>query len=248
MMHNRQMKIIEFQKAIEKYNSNLIYNKLGVVVAFAVISLQLISLYNLYCAYINLDYLNGLGAFIIFFISYLLTDFINGFIHLYMDNNSNYESCVGPLIAAFHLHHKKPTYKKRAILRVYFQESGAKCWLPFYLLMIIYFQLHMNISFYTNLCLVLIGVLSSVAEVSHYWCHNSSSENKLLSFFQKYRILLSKEHHKYHHMHDNVNYAFLNGATDIVLNLIAKNFFGGYKNRTDLHVKAYDGLGTTNRD
>lgn len=243
-----QQKIEEFKIAINKYNNNIYYNKFGNVVAIIIILLQIISLYNLYYSYCNSDVLNPYNAIISFLISYFLADLIGGIAHLYMDNNANYNSIVGPFIAAFHLHHKKPRYKTRPFYKVYFYESGAKLWLPIYLFLVIWLQYSSNISFYTSLCLTSIGILSSVAEVSHYWCHNSKKEHVILSFLQKYRILLSNDHHKYHHINDNINYAFLNGSTDWLINFIAKRFFGGYKNRTDLHVRAYTGLDTTNRE
>ena len=56
------------------------------------------------------------------------------------------------------------------------------------------------------------------------------------------------EHHKHHHLSDNINYAFLNGITDPILNKIALYLYNGYKNNADLHVLAYRGLQTSNRE
>jgi hypothetical protein len=38
---------------------------------------------------------------------------------------------------------------------------------------------------------------------------------------------------------DNTNYAFLNGITDPLVNLIAQKISNGYKNSTDLHFALY---------
>ena len=43
-----------------------------------------------------------------FLTAYLLTDLINGLVHMYMDNNDRHDSLAGPLFANFYLHHKIP--------------------------------------------------------------------------------------------------------------------------------------------
>ena len=63
----------------------------------------------------------------------------------------------------------------------------------------------------------------------------------MVKFLQKYNILLSPSHHRYHHSHDNMNYAFLNGLSDPLINIIAKKMkFTGYKNNADQHVKSWN--------
>ena len=91
----------------------------------------------------------------------------------------------------------------------------------------------------------MIGILSSVAEVSHYLCHNGSS--KLVKTLQKYHILLSITHHEHHHQNENQSYAFLNGSSDFILDLIAKKLYSGYKDGSDKHFEHYEGIGTNNR-
>lgn len=236
----------EFEVAMSHFNSNVFYRKINYVVSIAVIILQLISIDGLYNNY-KIDIIDPFNSVIVFLFSYVMTDFINGLIHMYMDNNVKYSSVFGPFIAAFHLHHKKPIYKRKSILRVYFDESGAKYWLPVYLALVIYLQNNLLLSFNLNLCLTSIGILSSIAEVSHYLCHNSKKNNVIINILQKYKILLPKEHHKIHHCHDNVNYAFLNGVSDPVINIIASVLYDGYKNNADKHVMFYTGPQTNNR-
>jgi hypothetical protein len=60
-------------------------------------------------------------------------------------------------------------------------------------------------------------------------------------------LLLSRRHHARHHRDDNANYAFLNGVTDPLLNVVARRWARGYKRNTDLHYAAYAGAGTSNR-
>ena len=87
---------------------------------------------------------------------------------MFMDSNDDYDSPAGPLIAAFHLHHKTPLYKKNNILLVYFNESGAKNWLVGYLLIAVILISTSPIHPVLSYIMVYFGILSSVAEVSHY--------------------------------------------------------------------------------
>ncbi len=177
-------------------------------------------------------------------LAYFLTDFINGYVHLYMDNNHNYEGMMGPFVCSFHLHHRHPTYRNLSLVRIYFNESGAKFWLvPFLLMTILLSLTDMNSTILMTL--IFIGILSSVAEVSHFLCHNG--KGKIVKFLQKIGVLLSMEHHSKHHEEDNQSYAFLNGMSDFMLDAIANKFYHGYQNHSDLHAKSYIGEDTKNR-
>ena len=180
-----------------------------------------------------------------FLTAFLLTDFINGLVHMYMDNNDSYDSLAGPLIANFHLHHKVPLYKKTNLLMIYFTESGSKLWLVFYLLGVLILQNRFGIDARLFYILVYTGILSSVAEVSHYLCHTSRSP--LAGILASSGLLLAKRHHARHHLHDNCNYAFLNGFTDSLLNRIAAACCKGYKSNTDLHYVTYAGVDNEER-
>ena len=171
----------------------------------------------------------------------MLADFVNGLVHLYMDSNDRYDSLAGPLVANFHLHHKTPRYEPHPLPVVYFIESGSKVWLVPCLTGVALLTMVDGISPLLLLVLVYTGILSSVAEVSHYLCHTSASP--LAGFLGNCGILLSKRHHAAHHRQDNVSYAFLNGITDPILDRIAAKFAKGYKNHTDLHYAAYEGAG-----
>jgi hypothetical protein len=178
------------------------------------------------------------------FIAYFITDFINGYVHMFMDNNDNYRSIMGPFIASFHLHHRHPDYRNFPIMRIYFNESGSKFWLlPF--LMFTIMMSFLDINDELLFLLILVGILSSVAEVSHFLCHNSKS--KFVTLLQDSHILLSQKHHANHHEKDNQSYAFLNGMSDFLLDKIAARVYGGYKENSDLHTKLYDGEDTQNR-
>jgi len=185
------------------------------------------------------------GYITAFIIAYLLTDLLNGLIHMIMDHNENYSSIYGPLVAAFHLHHQTPRYTRKPLPLIYFNESGAKIWLVPYLVFVL-LALHYSLfSGFVMHVLVYIGILSSVAEVSHYLCH--SSDSKVARFLAKIGLLLSREHHTPHHEQDNMNYAFLNGVSDPLINPIARRLYTGYKSTTDRHFEQYFGRGTQNR-
>lgn len=222
----------QFNAAMALYSSQSRYKVFGLLVSTTNISLQIYLLYQIWPVSISPGWhIFSIGA------AYLLTDFINGLVHMYMDNNDRYESLDGPLIANFHLHHKTPQYQKHNLLMVYFTETGSKVWLVGYLLLISVLQTLFVINPAVLYTLVYIGILSSLAEVSHYLCHSSTSP--IAAFLAKIGLLLSKRHHAQHHLRDNNGYAFLNGFTDPVLDLIAAACCKGYKQQTDLHYAHY---------
>lgn len=241
MADELKLKQIEFNKAMELYDKKVRYKLFGKFISIINVSLQIFLIFLIIPLKLSIS-----SRIISFFIAYLLADFINGLIHMYMDNNDDYNSIWGPLIASFHLHHRNPRYKKNPLHIVYFNESGSKLWLvPLLLLLIISAKLDL-LPVFILYTLSLFAVISSLAEVSHYLCHNST--NKLTYFLERIRILMPKKHHGKHHMQDNMNYAFLNGLSDPLINIIAKKLYSGYKEGTDTHYKYYSGAGTTNRD
>ena len=223
---------MQFNAAMERYTSKSMYTILNLIVAISNVFLQSYLLYRILPQSIG-----AVWQLISLFSAYLLTDFINGLVHMYMDNNDHYDSLAGPLIANFHLHHKVPQYKKHSLPVVYFMESGSKVWLVGYLLVVVAIQGMFTIHPAVLYMLVYVGILSSFAEVSHYLCHTSTST--LAGFFARCGLLLSKRHHARHHLQDNCSYAFLNGFTDPLLDRIAAAWYTGYKQNTDLHYAEY---------
>lgn len=229
-------KIMEFEQAVVKFNQNPWYSKFNLIVSTLIIILQILTFLNVF----YIEKISLLEVMLAVIFAYIVTDFINGLVHMYMDNNTAYDSFFGPFIAVFHFHHFKPRYIDQHPLKIYFYESGFKFWLVMYLLILFALQHTTHIEPAINLFLVSFGILSSFAELSHYWCHNSNNQNYFISFLQKYHVLLNKKHHIHHHRFDNTHYAFLNGITDPLLNKIALRFYkNGYKNQADIHVAAY---------
>ncbi len=239
-MTDLMTKQAEFEKAAVLYATHPFYRILGPLVSIINCSLQLILLV------LVLPF--SIGPFrqaIVFAFAYFITDFLNGLVHMYMDNNQNYSGWTGPLAAAFHLHHQKPVYRRRNIINVYFTETGSKIWLVFFLLLSVCLAAFALIPPEAAYLLLYISVLSSAAEVAHYLCHVQNG--RLPSVFRGCGLLLSKRYHVKHHKGDNRQYAFLNGMSDFLINRIAKRFVPGYKNFTDLHYLNYDGPQTGNR-
>ena len=180
----------------------------------------------------------------LFLLAYFLTDLVNGLGHMYMDNCDKYESWIGPYMAAFHLHHRTPKYRDHNLFIMYFNESGTKLWLlPFYSVLLLLSYLQVNE--FVLILLIYIGVLSCLAELSHYLCHNSDS--KSVAILQKYGVLLSPSRHKIHHTLNNQSYAFLNGMSNFIIDAIAKKLYKGYKLTTDRHYETYTDEETKNR-
>lgn len=225
-------KQIQFNKAMQRYQSLARYQVFNVAVSSANISLQAYLLYLVWPVSIG-----PVGQAVAIAISFLLTDFINGLVHMMMDNNDRYDSIFGPFIANFHLHHKVMQYKKRPLPVVYFNETGSKIWLVGYLLFVLLLVKMGQLQPLAAHIFVYIGILSSLAEVSHYLAHSSAAP--LTLFLGSIKLILPKRHHARHHLEDNLNYAFLNGLSDPILNLIARTWYPGYKNTTDTHYAFY---------
>ncbi len=231
---NLELKQKQFNAAMALYDGRKRYVLIGRFVSIINIALQL---YTLFCALLlSIGFAWQLIAVIA---AWLITDFVNGLVHLYMDHNDHYDSWAGPLIANFHLHHKTPRYQDNNIIVVYFNETGSKIWMVFYLAALAALFQISHIHPVLLFILTYIGILSSVAEVSHYLAHNSNSA--VVKFLSRIKLLLPKRRHAGHHLRDNIGYTFLNGVTDPLVDLIAGKYFPGYKNNTDLHYAKYFG-------
>lgn len=223
----------EFNEAMARYSAGRGYQLFGLGVSLANVGLQTWLLWRLQQHSIGVW-----SQLISLVIAWLITDFINGLVHLYMDNNDRYDGFTGPLTANFHLHHKKPLYTRRNLALVYFIESGSKVWLVPCLALLAAAEAATDMNPLLLHTLVYSGILSSCAEVSHYLCHTSTAAVPV--FLGRCRILLGKKHHGIHHLQDNRNYAFLNGLTDPLLNAVAARWGHGYKEHTDRHYEAYE--------
>jgi hypothetical protein len=112
---NLELKQKQFNSAMDLYESRKRYKLFGVFVSITNICLQIYTLSRAFM--LSLGFWRQILSLIA---AYLITDFLNGLVHLYMDDNDNYESWAGPLIANFHLHHRTPRYQDNNLFLVYF--------------------------------------------------------------------------------------------------------------------------------
>lgn len=229
----------EFNEAMLRYHQRKRYINIQKLISIFVIISQVILFLNIMNFSLPLFW-----HVFIFLLAYFLTDLVNGLGHMYMDNSDSYNSLIGPYIASFHLHHRTVKYKNHNLFLMYFNETGTKLWLfPAYISVLLLSYIQFNE--YLLTLFVYIGFLSCLAELSHYLCHNSS--NKSVHFLQNIGILLSPSKHKQHHACNNIQYAFLNGSSDFIIDAIAKKLYKGYKITTDRHYETYEYKETKNR-
>ncbi len=234
-------KQLQFNRAMDRYGSKLRYTAVNRIVSFINIAFQ-----PVFLIYAFLTPVSPETHLIVFLAAYTAADLVNGIVHMILDNSSGYTGWTGPFVAAFHLHHRNPRYKVRNIMSVYVGEAGFKIWLAIYSLAAGAVILFADIPGPLIYGLVYFNIFSCIAEVSHYCCH--VPDPPIPRKFRTLRLLLPKKYHmRNHHFRDNHSYAFLNGMSDPLLNLIARLFFKGYKSTTDLHYALYTGEDTENR-
>lgn len=220
----------EYRQAMDKFERHVVYRNLGAVVAGVIVFLQAVCLAILPWGAATLAWIP------LFLLAYVLADFVNGIIHMMMDNTDDYTSVIGPLVAAFHRHHHVPRYRDRPVLIVFCAENGMKNWLAIYMIGLVSILSHLPAA--VAFTLLAFSLLSSAAELSHYLCHNS--KHRFVRALQAARIILHPDHHRVHHESDNTHYAFLNGMTDPLVNFIARRVCpAGYVNKTDAHSAPY---------
>ena len=220
----------QYRAAMEKYEHHVVYRHLGKLVAVVIVALQLA------CLAVLPWEAAGPAWILLFLLAYVLADFINGLIHMAMDHAEDYTSIIGPLVAAFHRHHHVPRYRDRPAPLVFLAENGMKYWLAVYMIL-----LTAALPFLPTplvFLLLMFSLLSSVAELSHYLCHNST--HCVVRALQRTRVLLHPDHHRAHHEADNTHYAFLNGMSDPLINRIAQRLYPeGYVATTEAHSAPY---------
>lgn len=227
-------KQMEFLGAIERYESVPVYKFLGFLTSLVNVGMQA------WLLVVTMGVWSGMWVETAAFLAaVLVADFVNGVVHLAMDHASGYGCAIGPFVANFHMHHRIPVYRRRNLFLVYFRESGSKFWLVAYLVAVVWWSPSLlKESPALAHFFVWVACLSSWAEVSHYMCHTTNSG--IQGWLARVGVVLSKSHHSRHHAEDNLNYAFLNGWSDPVINRIAKLCNGGYKRTTDLHDDLYE--------
>jgi hypothetical protein len=183
---------LQFSVANKQYISKKIYRFLDTLNSVLVVYIQITSFF--YSVFLILSAV--LACF--------LADFINNLVHIYIDSNDRYTSLSGPFIATFHTHNIKQRYNYRNIFNMYFFGFCIKFQLPltpvFLLTLCVILPENESLPFFV----IVFWILSSIAEFSHYLCHNSKS----VFLIQRVKLIIPKENHKKHHIYDGVNYIF----------------------------------------
>ena len=219
----------EFRSAMDRFLASSLYDNSGVF-SVLIVGLQLMAVGCLLEA--PLDAASHVAVFVA---AYCLTDLWNGLLHLVLDNVTGYRTPVGPFIANFQLHHERSGYRRAHPLRVYFNETGDKKWLlPFLVAALCMEPGHLKSLFLE------VAILSSVAEVAHYWSH-AAQVGPVVGRMQRLGLLISPAEHRLHHTRDNTQYAFFTGWSNPVLNRVAEAFAPGYEDRTDRYAESYEG-------
>lgn len=219
----------EFNRAMERFGNSRVYDN-GPFFSAAIVLLQVYAVFHIVRAPV------GLLAHVATFVAALyMTDLWNGFLHLVLDNATGYRSAVGPFVANFQMHHRYSGYGRAHPARVYWVETGDKKWLLPFLVLVLWMEPGP-----IQLVLLEIGVLSSVAEVAHYWSH-ATDPDPFVRRLQRIGLLIEPAEHRIHHERDNTHYAFFTGWANPVLNRLASAVAPGYENRTDRYAESYDG-------
>lgn len=197
----------EYREALRRYREEPFYARLGGLVSATVLAGQAGLL-----ALSLQDTLGWVSALLALALAWPLADLMGGVVHLLMDHHDRYTGQLGPLVAAFHLHHQQPRYEEKPLARVYIHESGFKLWLPFFLAAGLGLGLAGWVDGLPLRLWAWTGILSSVAELSHFLVH--ARRRPWADRLAAMGLLLSRHHHARHHREDNVGYAFLNGWSD----------------------------------
>lgn len=231
----------QFNAAMARYERHWVFRRTKDAVAVVVVGLQATML-----VFLSSLPIGPVEHAAVLVSAYALADFVNGWVHLYMDNSENYASTMGPFFASFHLHHRTPKYRRRPLIVVYCAEAGSKLWLAGAEIPITAAIWFGFVPPWLAYLMFYFAVLSCVAEVSHYLCH--VPQTQLTRWLGRLRLIMPARYHARHHREDNVQYAFLNGMSDPVLDWIARRWYPGYKTTTDTHYAHYSGGDTSNRD
>jgi hypothetical protein len=212
-------------EALIKYN-NSNYSKYKIYWGISVFCILLLCLKNLIVHFNLINFL--------FF--YIGGDLMSSVWHIFMDNCTYYSiPFFGTSIADFQLHHRYIHYKKYNLFYNLLIEIADNRFIS--ILLIIFYSLEINKIISVKTLYLFTSMMAGyiLSDFTHYFCHERQRAPKIIKLMQDYNIILSPEHHKIHHIGDNINYGALTGHTDIITNFIVKNIFS-YKKNVDPYI------------
>lgn len=165
---------------------------------------------------------NYIQNFIIFYFSFLLSDFISGIIHIYLDNSKiKYnETIIDFYRLGFQVHHKFPLYqlKIHPDYKAYYECNTL--FFNIILLSII------NLYLFDSLIIHYISYLLLIMQANHYYCHFYICKLEIpyfIKFLHKYNILMTPKQHSIHHTTFDINFCLINGSINPILNYLYLN-------------------------
>ena len=172
-----------------------------------------------------------------FFLSYLLTDFISGIVHLYLDNsNIKFDySLTDYYRTGFEIHHTFPTWQWLIDPEYKPQYEMLTLFVP------MLFLLYINILSFNSIFITFITLFSLLMQYFHYSAHAFIHGKKIptiIRFLQKYNVIISPETHRIHHIYFDRNYTILNGWTNFIFNKFTIN----NKDKIELFIKKLDDM------
>ena len=180
---------------------------------------NIINLPFMYFLFVNNTIIENI---IIFLGSIIISDFLSGLVHIYLDNSKiTYSGKLNDFFKiGFQVHHLYPLYQWTT--HKHFQphyEANTVFFLTIILSII-------NIFTYNSLIICYILYLTILLQINHYWSHAIIVKKKvpvIVNFLQEYGILLHYKKHMKHHSNYDTGFSFLNGWSDPIFNYIFKN-------------------------
>ncbi len=178
---------------------------------YSVIEVFAVAIFTVFMVLLGLKLIKAVGAFdftlialvltfLMPILGYILADFFSGFVHFLGDTFGSEEiPFFGPnFIRPFRSHH----IDEKEITRHKFLEvNGTNCLVSLFVLIPVYFYLPVMSSFgyfFTGEVVWFLILSIFLTNQIHKWAHQDNPPS-LIRFLQRYRIILSPEHHQVHH-------------------------------------------------
>lgn len=203
---------LDLKSDLSKYSSHMRMLEMLSLVLFSILFLFLI-----WQCFMS-DFFNLKLFLILVVISYVLADFVSGFVHWFADTWGSYQWPVigNSLIRSFREHHVDPI----AITRHDFIEANGATALVSLPLLIFCWKWGFTTSttFLISTLIVWLCFFSLLSSQIHKWAHQKEAPS-LVRILQKMRLILSPEHHALHHRRElDIHYCMTSGWLNPILN------------------------------
>lgn len=124
----------------------------------------------------------------------LLTDFVTGFVHFWIDQYGREEMpIVGKSVISLNInHHKNPKDMTR---RTYWALTWSS-WVLGFVIVLLWFLMFGRVDWE----IIFLVVYGSQGNIIHKWAHQTKKENgRFISWLQKLKLIPNKHQHRHHH-------------------------------------------------